>query len=70
MIIISKVITKVDARNPVNIELENNLVEEVSEFKLLGCMIDDKLRFDKYVKNLKSTFYRKHFTIKNTFSFF
>ena len=45
--------TKAGARHPVNIELENNLIEVVSEFKLLGCTIDDKLRFDKHVKNLK-----------------
>ena len=38
--------TKAGARHPVNIELENNLIEVVSELKLLGCTIDDKLRFD------------------------
>ena len=46
--------TKAGARRPVNIELENNLIEVVPEFKLLGCTIDDKLRFDKHVKKLKS----------------
>ena len=38
--------TKVGARHPVNIELENNLIAVVPEFELLGCTIDDKLRFD------------------------
>ena len=37
--------TKAGARHPVNIELENNLIEVVPEFKLHGCSIDDKLRF-------------------------
>ena len=45
---------KVGARHPVNIELENNPIEVVPEFNLLGCTIDDKLRFDKHVKKLKS----------------
>ena len=57
--------TKAGARHPVNIELENNLIEVVSEFKLLT--IDDKLRFDKHVKNLKSAVCSKLFTIKNLF---
>ena len=59
--------TKAGARHPVNIELENNLIEVVPEFKLLGCTIDDKLRFDKHVKNLKSAVCSKLFTIKNLF---
>ena len=61
--------TKVGARHPVNIELEKNLIEVVPEFKLLGCTIDDKLRFDKHVKNLKSAVCSKLFTIKVYFFF-
>ena len=57
--------TKAGARHPVNIELENNLIEVVPEFKLLGCTIDDMLRFDQHVKNLKSGVCSKLFTIKN-----
>ena len=59
--------TKAGARHPVNIELENNLIEVVPEFKLLGCTINDKLRFDKHVKNHKYAICRKLFTIKNLF---
>ena len=55
------------ARRPRNIELENNLIEVVSEFKLLGCFIDDKLSFDKHVSNLKANVCRKLFAIKNIF---
>ena len=57
--------TKAGALRPVNIELENNLIEVVPEFKLLGCTIHDKLRFDKHLKNLKSAVCSKLFTIKN-----
>ena len=59
--------TKAGTRHPVNIELENNLIEVVPGFKLFGCTIDDKLRFDKHVKNLKSAVCSKLFTIKNLF---
>ena len=64
MIINSK---KAGARHPPNIEIENNLIEVVSDFKLLGCTIDDKLHFDKHVKNLKSSVCSKLFAIKNLF---
>ena len=59
--------TKAGALRPVNIELENNLIEVVPEFKLLGCTIHDKLRFDKHLKNLKSAVCSKLFTFKNLF---
>ena len=42
--------TKAGARHPVNIEHENNLIEVVPEFKLLGCTIDDKLHLYKLYK--------------------
>ena len=64
MIINSK---KAGARHPPNIEIENNLIEVVSDFKLLGCTIDDKLHFYKHVKNLKSSVCSKLFAIKNLF---
>jgi hypothetical protein len=58
---------KAGARHPPNIEIEDNLIEVVSDFKLLGCTIDDKLHFDKHVKNLKSSVCSKLFAIKNLF---
>ena len=42
---------KKDARRPKCIELENNLIEVVSEFKLLGCTIDENLSFNQHIKN-------------------
>ena len=56
-----------NTRKPRNIELEDNLIEVVSEFKLLGCLIDDKLSFKQHVKNIKTTVCRKLFAIKNIF---
>jgi hypothetical protein len=52
---------------PKSIELEENQIEIVSEFKLLGCTIDDKLNFGHHVKNLKSAVCAKLFAIKNLF---
>ena len=52
---------------PKFIELESNQIEVVSEFKLLGCTIDDKLTFVKHVKNLKAAVCSKLFAIKNLF---
>ena len=43
------------------------MIEVVSEFKLLGCFIDDKLSFDKHASNLKANVRRKLFAIKNIF---
>ena len=40
---------------------------QISDFKLLGCTIDDKLHFDKHVKNLKSSVCSKLFAKKNLF---
>ena len=54
-------------RRPKNIELADNLIEVVSEFKLLGCIIDDKLNFKKDFSNLKTNVCRKLFAIKNIF---
>ena len=52
---------------PKFIELESNQIEVVSEFKLLGCTIDDKLTFVKHFKNVKAAVCSKLFAIKNLF---
>jgi hypothetical protein len=66
MIINSK---KAGARHPPNIEIEDNLIEVVSDFKLLGCTIDNKLHFDKHVKNLKFSVCSKLFCYKKFYLF-
>ena len=59
--------SKRGARKPNAIQLEDNLIEVVSEFKLLGCTIDEKLNFNKHVRNIKTNVCKKLFTIKNLF---
>jgi len=49
------------------IELNGNKIELVNDFKLLGCIIDNKLNFDKYVKSISKSVYSKIFSIKNLF---
>ncbi len=55
------------ARKPNAIQLQDNLIEVVSEFKLLGCTIDEKLNFNKHVSNTKTYVCKNLFTIKNLF---
>ena len=54
-------------RKPNEIQLEDNLIEVVKEFKLLGCTIDESLTFNKHISNLKSSVCKKLFSIKNLF---
>ena len=57
------------ARRPNNIEPKNNVIELVCEFKLLWCLLDDKLNFKKYFCNLisKTKVCRNLFAIKIIF---
>ena len=52
---------------PDDLGIENNLVEVVHEFKLLGVTIDNKLNFKKHVENVKKTVNKKLFSFKNLF---
>ena len=47
-------LTKKRINKPKFIEIVRNEIEVVTEFKLLGVIIDDKLQFNKHIDNLKS----------------
>ena len=59
---------KMGPRKPKEIQLENNMIEVVKEFKLLGVTIDENLTFNTHISNLKSSVCKKLFSIKNLFS--
>ena len=44
---------------PENVFLEEKQVEVVNDFKLLGCILDSKLTFNRYFKNLRATVLKK-----------
>jgi hypothetical protein len=46
---------KMGPRKPKEIQLENNMIEVVKEFKLLGVTIDENLTFNTHIINLKSS---------------
>jgi hypothetical protein len=58
---------KMGPRKPKEIQLENNMIEVVKEFKLLGVTIDENLTFNTHISNLKSSVCKKLFSIKNLF---
>ena len=62
-----KNIKKLNNSLPKSLEIQENLVELVSDFKLLGCTIDNNLTFEKNFKILKSNICSKLFAIKNLF---
>lgn len=47
--------------------IENNAVEVVNEFKLLGITIDNRLNFKKHIENIKKLVNKKIFSFKNLF---
>lgn len=52
---------------PKSIDIARNSVEVVTEFKLLGCHIDDKLLLGSHVNKLKNTVNKKLYSIKSLF---
>ena len=56
---------KMGPRKPKEIQLENNMIEVVKEFKLLGVTIDENLTFN--INSIKSNVCKKLFSIKNLF---
>ena len=56
-----------DLIKPNYIMTGSNGVEVINHFKLLGCIIDDRLTFAKHVDILVKTVNQKLFTIKNIF---
>jgi hypothetical protein len=52
---------------PCFVDLLGNQVEVVTEFKLLGVTIDDKLTFEPHVKLLRAKVTQKLFAIKKIF---
>ncbi len=52
---------------PNEILINNNKVEIVSNFKLLGVIIDEKLSFDKYTCDVRTTIMKKMYSIKKLF---
>ena len=62
IIFTNKRITKPD-----KILINNNQVERVVDFKLLGCMIDESLSFANHVELLRKTVFQKLHSIKSMF---
>ena len=60
-------LTKKRINKPKFIEIVRNEIEVVTEFKLLGVIIDDKLQFNKHIDNLKQLVNRKLYSIKKVF---
>jgi len=52
---------------PKEIKLANVMVEVVNEFKLLGCIVDDKFAFSNQVKNIQTMIIKKLYMIKKIF---
>jgi len=61
------IISPNSASHPKQIELSNVPVDVVSEFKLLGVTIDNKLSFHAHIKNMRTIVLRKLFAIKRLF---
>ena len=51
-------------QNPLNIKLNNQLIERVESFKYLGFWIDEALSFEKHIKHVKSKIVSMTFAIK------
>ncbi len=58
---------KVNVVLPDSIAIDKHQINVVSEFKLLGIIIDNKLSFKNFVNNLKLNINRRLFAIKNLF---
>jgi hypothetical protein len=52
---------------PKVIKINDKVIQVVHEFKLLGVTIDDKLKFDKYVSDVKKKVYCKLYSIKRLY---
>lgn len=52
---------------PLKLKIQNNEVEVVKTFKLLGVLIDDGLLFHQHIKNIKQIVNKKLFSIKKIF---
>ena len=52
---------------PFNINIQNDCVEVFENFRLLGCIIDNKLTFEKHVEQLVKNVNVKLFAIKKIF---
>jgi hypothetical protein len=61
------IITKSRIKKPSEICLENNPVEVVKEFKLLGCNIDENISLSCHVEAVRKTVLKKIFAIKKLF---
>jgi len=58
---------KSDFELPSEIQIDGNLVEVVRTFKLLGVIIDDHLKFNEHIENMKKIVNRKLYSIKRIF---
>jgi hypothetical protein len=52
---------------PTQIEFENISIKVVNEFKLLGVVIDNKLKFDKFIGQQCANIYKRLYSIKRLF---
>ena len=52
---------------PAQLEIQGNVVEVVSKFKLLGVAIDNKLTFHQYVSELRTSINKRLYSIKRLF---
>lgn len=58
---------KHNTERPKHIEINGHLVEVVSNFKLLGVTLDEKLNFLQHVGQLRQSINKRLFSIKNIF---
>ena len=58
---------RINKELPTKIQVDNILVDVVTDFKLLGITIDNKLNFEKYTTQLRAIINRKLYSIKRIF---
>ena len=52
---------------PGQLEIQGNLVEVINKFKILGVVIDNKLTFQQYVSELRTSINKRLYAIKRLF---
>jgi hypothetical protein len=60
-------ITSKRVARPKEFIVQNNKIEAVEQFKLLGVIIDNKLTFSQHVSNVRKSIFKKLYSIKRLF---
>jgi hypothetical protein len=60
-------VTNKRIKPPAEIEISGHKIKVVTEFKLLGVTIDNKLNFNKYISSIKIIVFKKMYSIKRLF---